>query len=188
MDKICWLRTWLLMYPWNGLNLLTQISLAVGMFSILDYIVHRWGGQEIYNGPVAYLVVVFACSTIAQYWCHDHHDHCDHHGHDCHDQYWYHDRLTPFRGNCRLCFTWFQPIAGFWLLSLLLIIGSHCVSFSIPQQQPFNMKKKLMAKVVWSVFWSYVTSLIFDVILIFMFLTFCSLDMMSRAATGLQSR
>ena len=152
MDKICWLRTWLLMYPWNGLNLLTQISLAVGMFSILDYIVHRWGGQEIYNGPVAYLVVVFACSTIAQYWCHDHHDHCDHHGHDCHDQYWYHDRLTPFRGNCRLCFTWFQPIAGFWLLSLLLIIGSHCVSFSIPQQQPFNMKKKLMAKVVWSVF------------------------------------
>jgi len=100
------------------------------------------GVVEIYNGPVAYLVVVFACSTIAQYWCHDHHDHCDHHGHDCHDQYWYHDRLTPFRGNCRLCFTWFQPIAGFWLLSLLLIIGSHCVSFSIPQQQPFNMKKK----------------------------------------------
>jgi len=76
---------------------------------------------------MAFLVVVFACSTIAQYWCHDHHDQCDHHGHDCHDQYWYHDRLTPFRGNCRLCFTWFQPIAGFWLLSLLLIIGSHCV-------------------------------------------------------------
>jgi len=82
---------------------------------------------------MAFLVVVFACSTIAQYWCHDHHDQCDHHGHDCHDQYWYHDRLTPFRGNCRLCFTWFQPIAGFWLLSPLLIIGPHCVSFSIPQ-------------------------------------------------------
>jgi len=104
---------------------------------------------------MAFLVVVFACSTIAQYWCHDHHDQCDHHGHDCHDQYWYHDRLTPFRGNCRLCFTWFQPIAGFWLLSPLLIIGPHCVSFSIPQHLDSTEKKhkkmKNMAKVVWPV-------------------------------------
>lgn len=66
--------------------------------------------------------------------------------------------VPRFGATCRLCFTWFQPIAGFWLLSLVLISGSHCVSSSIPLltiPQPFNMKK-LMAKVVWSVFWCHI--------------------------------
>ena len=131
---------------------------------------------------MAFLVVVFACSTIAQYWCHDHHDHCDHHGHDCHDQYWYHDRLSPalFRGNCRLCFTWFQPIAGLWLLSKgpLLISGPHCVSsafqFQCKNHRFHNKSLWTKSWQSWSVLRCY-TSLIWDVILHFL-LIFCLLD------------
>ena len=83
----------------------------------------------------------------------------------------------PFRGNCRLCFTWFQPVAGFWLFAA----APHkrltlCV---IPLKSA-----RFLNHSIWTNSWLSgqffdVTSLILDVIHIFMLLTLCSRDIIS---------
>jgi hypothetical protein len=78
-------------------------------------------------------------------------------------------------------------------LSLLLTSGSHTLcqtpfhNINIQQQQQYEEKTHVKCGLVGFLIVCRITSLIYDVILVFMFLTFWSLDMMSRAATGVNN-